>query len=65
MIEDELCVLHSFLIQSIGILNCFVYQKPLIQTFHTSFDYIKTFMNLQHKNTNSKVDFFSQKPLKC
>ena len=42
----------------------FVYQKALIQTFHTSlFDNkIKiTFVNLQRKNTNSKSDFVLKK----
>ena len=35
--------------------NNFVYQKALIQTFHTTL--LTTFVNTQHYTTNSKGDF--------
>ena len=37
-----------------NVLISFVYQKSLIQTFHTAFSIQITFLSSQNKNTNSK-----------
>ena len=45
----------------------FVYQKALIRTFNTSLlttKYIITFVNSQHKNTNSKGEFILKTRIK-
>ena len=44
----------------------FVYQKALIQTFHTSFlDYKITYVNSQLENSNSNGNLYSKTGFKC
>ena len=45
------------LVQKRSVAKTFVYKNALIRTFTAVFDYKITFVNSQHKNTDSKGDF--------